>query len=790
VTYIFDYLSKIILAVITCSSIVYAASQSMSFSVSALNVLWLSFIFITFLAIMFYNKLSSFISSIILISGVLVFSLSLLLSRNLLNKAISAFQNYYIWVEDCFFYEAASNRFYELLFTLLVCFIVAIPIFIFTVKRFNFIVILVGGLTFFIIQWVYDYLNGYNSLYLFVAAIIVYYLNHIYLKYSKKEAAGNVHTGLFILWTLPLSILIIVASLAFPAKENPIEWKWLDTKVNNVYDFFDNIYLSYKSLEYFSIESTGFGYSRGKLGGKASLSDTLVLSVISPRSTYLKGSSLDTYTGNSWNNSDNSRALLSIVLSGSLSYITNNEKNEYDLLGDTLESRVGPYYLSNQFKSIEDYSYVDKITIRYEDIRTKSLFVPIKTSSFDDSQLTSGFYSTSSGLIISDKSLNKGLTYSVTALSLKTTDENFINLLRRSKKGVYLGRPSSISISDQYRFLSYRTNYNYSRYLQLPPALPQRVSDLAKTLTEKLTNNYDKVKAIEQHLASNYPYTLTPKAKPRNQDFVDFFLFDGKEGYCTYYASAMTVMVRSIGIPARYVEGYMMPPSKDPETGSYLVTNKRAHSWVEVYFEGFGWVPFEPTAPFTSIFYQQDSFQGSFTNDFLNNPETETYKDELSSYIGDDLGPSIGVEQSKRLLYIISITFIFTILIFIFLLCLFNYIRSKAIIFKAMKMQPKQSVLFLYAFYIKILSAQKLGIQSGETPNKYAERVDRNVYYQPISFKKLTSIFVKARYSKIEINDEEKTIFCDFYRAILERAVYNMGRFNYFVYMFLRIKQF
>ena len=609
------------------------------------------------------------------------------------------------------------------------------------------------------------------------------------MKYSNTETVSNTQSGLFVLWTFPLSLMIIFASLAMPAKENPIQWKWLDTKVNSAYDFFDNIYQSYKSLEYFSIESTGFGYSRGRLGGKANLSNTLVLTVTSPRNTYLKGSSLDTYTGNSWNNSESSKALLSSALSGTLSKIILNENNEYDILSDALESNIGPYYLSNQFKSIEDYAFNDKITIKYENIRTKSLFIPIKTSSFDDNELMNNLYFTSSGLVISDKSLSKGLTYSVTSLNLKSTDENFKNLLRRSRKGTYSSRPSAINIAEQSRFLLARSNYNYSRYLQLPPELPQRVSDLAKTLTDKQTNNYDKVKAIEQHLANNYPYTLTPKAKPRNQDFVDFFLFVSKEGYCTYYATAMTVMVRSIGIPARYVEGYMMPSTKDPETGNYLVTNKQAHSWVEVYFEGFGWVPFEPTAPFTSIFYQQDSFQGTFTDDFLKNPETEEYKDDLESYLGEDLGPSaVGIGRTQ-LMYYISILFILPILLFLFLLSLINYIKSKAVIFKAMKMHPKQSILYLYAFYMKILSAQQLAIQPGETPNKYADRVDRNVYFQPTSFKKLTNIFVKARYSKEEINEEDKRVFCNFYKAVLERAVYNMGRFKYFAYMFLRFKK-
>jgi transglutaminase-like putative cysteine protease len=152
------------------------------------------------------------------------------------------------------------------------------------------------------------------------------------------------------------------------------------------------------------------------------------------------------------------------------------------------------------------------------------------------------------------------------------------------------------------------------RYLQLPPSLPQRVSDLAAKVTASGTNTFDKAQLLESYLKNTYPYTNEPDmSRQKSADVADAFLFEIKEGYCDYYSTAFVVMARSVGIPARWVKGYAsgFDPSLvergrfaggliDPDgAGTYTVRNADAHSWAEVYFEGFGWIPFEPTSGFT-----------------------------------------------------------------------------------------------------------------------------------------------------------------------------------------------
>ncbi len=129
-------------------------------------------------------------------------------------------------------------------------------------------------------------------------------------------------------------------------------------------------------------------------------------------------------------------------------------------------------------------------------------------------------------------------------------------------------------------------------YLQLPP-LDARIPRLAETVTAAATTNYDKAAAIEFYLRNNFAYTLQlPRVLPH--DPLANFLFDRKRGHCEYFASSMAVMLRSLRIPSRVVNGFRTGEFNDL-TSQYVVRASNAHSWVEVYFPGYGWIEFDPT---------------------------------------------------------------------------------------------------------------------------------------------------------------------------------------------------
>ncbi|HEX9108002.1 MAG TPA: transglutaminase-like domain-containing protein, partial [Longimicrobiales bacterium] len=130
-------------------------------------------------------------------------------------------------------------------------------------------------------------------------------------------------------------------------------------------------------------------------------------------------------------------------------------------------------------------------------------------------------------------------------------------------------------------------------YLQLPSSLPNRVVSLARELTAAQATPYDRAAAIERYLRA-LPYTLDLPAPPPGHDIVDYFLFDLKKGYCDYFATAMAVLARTAGIPARLVVGYA-PGQYDPAERTFTVRESDAHSWTELYFPGYGWVEFDST---------------------------------------------------------------------------------------------------------------------------------------------------------------------------------------------------
>ncbi len=131
------------------------------------------------------------------------------------------------------------------------------------------------------------------------------------------------------------------------------------------------------------------------------------------------------------------------------------------------------------------------------------------------------------------------------------------------------------------------------RYLQLPESVPSRVHDLALDLTAGKMTDFEKARLLEDYLR-NFPYTLDVPAPPLDKDVADYFLFDLQKGYCDYYATSMVVMARAVGLPARLVMGFASG-TYDESQNQFIVTEADAHSWVEVYFQGFGWIEFDPT---------------------------------------------------------------------------------------------------------------------------------------------------------------------------------------------------
>jgi transglutaminase-like putative cysteine protease len=132
------------------------------------------------------------------------------------------------------------------------------------------------------------------------------------------------------------------------------------------------------------------------------------------------------------------------------------------------------------------------------------------------------------------------------------------------------------------------------RYRELPVALPPRIGELTNRVVADARNPYERALAIEDYLRG-MTYSTRTSVPPEDRDWVDYLLFDSRSGYCDYFATAMVVMLRTQDIPARVASGFASG-GFDEQEQAWLVRESEAHSWVEVYFPGYGWIAFEPSA--------------------------------------------------------------------------------------------------------------------------------------------------------------------------------------------------
>jgi transglutaminase-like putative cysteine protease len=141
-----------------------------------------------------------------------------------------------------------------------------------------------------------------------------------------------------------------------------------------------------------------------------------------------------------------------------------------------------------------------------------------------------------------------------------------------------------------------------TRYLQIPEAIKPAVQALAEKITANTTTNYEKTKAINDFMRSNYRYNENVEIPTNGRDRIEWFLFEKREGFCNYFASAEVILLRAIGIPARLAVGFSS--GEITENGlTFTVKSKNRHAWPEVFFPGEGWVIFEPTPSLPEIQY-------------------------------------------------------------------------------------------------------------------------------------------------------------------------------------------
>ncbi|MDP9298448.1 MAG: DUF3488 and transglutaminase-like domain-containing protein, partial [Actinomycetota bacterium] len=163
-------------------------------------------------------------------------------------------------------------------------------------------------------------------------------------------------------------------------------------------------------------------------------------------------------------------------------------------------------------------------------------------------------------------------------------------------EGLVYSVVSSVPVvsDDELRYAGRRVPLGMERDLQLPRELPARVGELARRITAGASSEVDRVNAVEAWLGANTGYDLSVARDPVGVDAVDQLLFVTRRGFCEQIASAMAIMLRSLGIPTRLVTGFGSG-DRNLLTGYIEVRESDAHAWVEVYYPHLGWIPYDPT---------------------------------------------------------------------------------------------------------------------------------------------------------------------------------------------------
>jgi len=403
------------------------------------------------------------------------------------------------------------------------------------------------------------YLVFYLAIVLLLAIRVELARNEAFWRLTRIRYAPDIHMD-FLRDGLIFSVVVIALAWLAPSLAGPgvlerlpeiIEEPW-----HQVQDTWRRMFTALNNPATARL-ITPFGKSM-TLGGPVSLTDRPIFEAQTPERVYWRAAVFDTYTGRGWLNTDQE----------TLTFNRNQplpEPRFWPAREITVTLRV--------LEARQDVIFAPPQPVRVTVPTTGDASIAEKNVGAGwrpDSQDTAGPPVITVSLLRSRTALTQNSIYQVVS-------------------AVSMAPPESLR-TDNTEYPAWVTE----RYLQIPDKLPARVHRLALQITEPFGNPFDKATALEAYLRT-YPYDDQIAAPPEDVDGVDYFLFRVRRGYCDYYASAMAVMLRSVGIPARVVTGYT-PGQYVAEADLYQVQERNSHAWVEVFFPTYGWIQFEPTA--------------------------------------------------------------------------------------------------------------------------------------------------------------------------------------------------
>ncbi len=212
-------------------------------------------------------------------------------------------------------------------------------------------------------------------------------------------------------------------------------------------------------------------------------------------------------------------------------------------------------------------------------------------------------------------------SYSFTGSSIYSYAESDAQEVDYYCTGVIYGGAAGEYLVETVELEEIYREFVYENYLDVPDSV-SRLYEEYSAYADDFDTLSGAIKFVKSEVAEDATYTLSPNPLPYGEDFIEYFMYESKDGYCVYFASAAVMIFRSLGIPARFVEGYLIPPVTANEEVS--IEDSNAHAWVEVYVDGFGWLPVEVTPGY----YGE---AGGFTPEMNRDPDITGDESETSS---------------------------------------------------------------------------------------------------------------------------------------------------------------
>lgn len=514
---------------------------------------------------------------------------------------------------------------------------------------------------------------------------------------------------------IPVTLIVGIALCTVPAGR--LTWEPLEKAAQTVRAVFEDYFNFTHERIPFTINTEGYNHAAEiagevitQLGGPADPTEEPMMTVTSDADVLLRGSIRRTYTGHSWEDPDAKARYL-----------------YYDFTRSGVREDV--FCMKNN----EAFAPVS-VSVEFMRTGASSLFVPARLKDFS-MDLQNALYYNSVGEIFLSRQVQEGDRYSLSGY--RTADEMKLRQAVIEAQSQRDGDFDEMLASNS----------------QMPDGVEPGVYALTVELTQNAENAYDKAAAIMSWLRGNCVYTLEPDYPAYDRDFVSQFVLDTREGYCSYFASAMTVMCRIAGLPARYVEGYSIDAGEN-----VTVTGEDAHAWTEVYFNGIGWVPFdasngsggsgdglddgdtaddeevqatpspEPTPTPTPEPEDEpdDATPPPEHPEENSTPEPEATPTPDPGLLPPDRGQKDEPEKERNLGWLWTLMVILLILILLALLVLWVKSRldkTNPVRLSAKAKTVRQASMILYRSCLTLLAQMGLSPLSGETPGAFARRV-------------------------------------------------------------------